>query len=262
MEILIDSYAESNYNAYEGLGVAYSNIGQSFTASIDCILSSAKFYIRKNGSPTAEVYARIRAHSGTYGTSSVPGAVLATSNGVYMGSLGTSFNLQTFTFTGANQITLEQGQYYTVELYTTLNGVFSNYMEIGFDSTSPTHSGNCFFANSSLSARDVVFYVYGTEIPEAGLFEIQNVESLSSIENIAIEQNSGIFVLNPISCISTIESIWLEGYLYTEGITCETTNQGIEMSEDIPATWGCKVIVEDIKIRAKVHNNKIKGVIQ
>ena len=67
---LIDSFSEANVNDYNTLynGV-YTFLGQSFTNTNAGVLDSAKFYLKKSGSPTGSVYAKVYAHTGTYGTS-------------------------------------------------------------------------------------------------------------------------------------------------------------------------------------------------
>ena len=76
-----DWHTEGHYNAladiYAGGNPA---VGQSFTGN-GLILNSAEFYLKKKGSPTGNAVVKIYAHSGTYGTSSVPtGSALATSD--------------------------------------------------------------------------------------------------------------------------------------------------------------------------------------
>jgi len=105
---LIDFYSESNFSSQDGLSSAYSTgHAQSFTCGFNCNLDSAKFYFSKGGSPTGNAYAKVYAHSGTYGTSSVPtGAALATSDAVDVSGLSAALNLKTFNFSGANRISL------------------------------------------------------------------------------------------------------------------------------------------------------------
>ena len=91
MSTIIDSYSESNYvTAGYGMSPLGYGVGQSFTGD-GKTLSSVKFYARKVGSPTGNIYAKIFAHSGTYGTSSVPtGTELAVSGAVDVTTISTS----------------------------------------------------------------------------------------------------------------------------------------------------------------------------
>ena len=82
-QTLIDSYPSSNYDQDQYLGSNnFVGYGQSFTTTGSVLkLSSCKFYLVKVGSQTGAMYAKVYAHSGTYGTSSIPtGSALATSD--------------------------------------------------------------------------------------------------------------------------------------------------------------------------------------
>jgi hypothetical protein len=65
---LIDSYSETNQNSTVTIsaGLATKMVGQSFTSN-GWVLSSCKFYLRKNNSPTGSVYAKLYSHTGTFG---------------------------------------------------------------------------------------------------------------------------------------------------------------------------------------------------
>jgi hypothetical protein len=161
--VLDDSYSESNYTDGIAVTSAYNpEVGQSFTSS-GGTLNSVRLYLNKTGSPTGSAYAKIYAHSGTYGTSSVPtGAALATSDALNVATLTGSPVLTTLTFSGANKITLSPATYYVVTLSFT-GGDGSNYPSAGFDDSSPSHSGNAALYDGSWSGADtvdVIFYVY------------------------------------------------------------------------------------------------------
>src|SRR4051794_23390494 len=103
MATLIDSYSETNKSNISFVYTA-NYLGQSFTGT-GLAIGSAQWYMRKSGSPSGNLVAKIYAHSGTYGTNSLPtGVALATSDVVNSTTLPTSFTLVTFTFSGANQI--------------------------------------------------------------------------------------------------------------------------------------------------------------
>lgn len=159
MATIIDSYSESNFVTDTTI-----TVGQSFTGDGQT-LDSAKFYLKREGSPSGNVVAKIYAHSGTFGTSSLPtGAALATSDNVDVSTIGTgSYALVDFPFSGANRITLANGTKYVVVWETSFT--FPNYVHIGYDSTSPTHGGNFSFFSGGVwnveNTRDLLFYVYG-----------------------------------------------------------------------------------------------------
>lgn len=164
-EVIADSYSESNASAYTHLSGPGSNIksGQSVTGD-GRVLNNAVFYIKKVGSPTGYVYAKIYAHTGTFGTSSKPtGAALAVSDGIDASTLDTDYALVTFAFNGANKITLVNGTKYVVTIEYD-NGIYNvDWIHCGNDYTSPTHDGNIsFYVDEwvAYSDYDLCFYVY------------------------------------------------------------------------------------------------------
>lgn len=109
--VTVDSYSEANRDSeWSIFGAASSAVSQSFTAT-GVTLDSAKFYLRKSvGSPTGNATAILYAHSGTFGTNSVPtGSALATSDPFDVSTLTSSFQLATFNFTGVNRYALVNG---------------------------------------------------------------------------------------------------------------------------------------------------------
>ena len=165
-EFLVDSYNESNYDAISSLyNGGATALGNSFTASKSGRISSCKFYLRKTGSPTGNATAVLYAHTGTYGTSSVPtGSALATSGNFDVSTLTTDFQLITFSF--STGYVLNKGTYYC-QVCNYDGGNVSNALQIGRDDSSPTHSGNTMYYQggwNALSGVDTVFYVYATLI--------------------------------------------------------------------------------------------------
>ena len=140
-ETLIDTYNESNWNTGDTVYSAYPMHYQSFTGKY--ILTSCKFYFKKVGSPTGSMTARLYAHSGTFGTSSIPtGPALAESGSIDVSTLsGTTKALITFNFTGANRYKMVDGTKYCIVIYYD-GGNSSNYVEFAIDTSSPTHGGN------------------------------------------------------------------------------------------------------------------------
>jgi hypothetical protein len=160
---LDDSYSESNDvpGAEAFLSASYATeAGQCFTSG-GGELDSAKFYLKKDGSPTGNATAKVYAHSGTYGTSSIPtGAALATSDNFDVATLTTSMQLVTLSFTGANRITLS-ATYYCVDL-AYAGGGETDYVMLGNDTSSPSHGGNAFdnYGGWTAQVYDGIFYVY------------------------------------------------------------------------------------------------------
>lgn len=167
--VLIDSYSESNYSGWDRLNDDNGNIwGQSFTNTNSVTLDSVKFYLSNNdtggythsGSAVAKLYLM----AGTWGSTGVPtGSVLATSDTYDTSSLGSSFGLVTFSFSGANRIVLSATTYYVIVLnFSPSTG--GDAILFGYDNTSPTFVGNaCDYLGAwyyNLSER-FIFYVYG-----------------------------------------------------------------------------------------------------
>ena len=166
----LSSYSESNQDSTQNLGDGTTTgVAQSFTTpaatantnAIGCF-ALAKFYLKKNGSPTGNITAKLYAHSGTLGTSSVPtGAALATSNTVAASTLTTSYQLISFPFPESNWFQFTANTNYVIALEYS-GGDASNYVQVGYDSSSPSHGGNkSTFASavwSAQSGHDCCFY--------------------------------------------------------------------------------------------------------
>lgn len=168
MALLTDNYPISNRNTDASIGESVGeSVGQSFTGSGNT-LDSVVFYLVKFNSPVGTAKAKIYAHSGTFGTSSVgSGVALATSTTeLDVSTLTTSPSSVTFSFTGNDKITLENGTKYVVVVETT-SSVSGGFYYLAVDSSSPTHNGNLagYFSSSwySQSGMDIIFYVYVDE---------------------------------------------------------------------------------------------------
>lgn len=173
---VIDSYSEEYYNGSvivrSGSEVAY---GQSFTGR-DSKLYYGMFFVNKVGSPTGNAYAKLYAHSGEYGTDSVPtGEALATSEPLDVSEFAStpSRALEAFDFSGDQRYILETGIPYCIT-FEYSGGDADNYCLIGMDTSSPSHFGNTFskLASSAWAADidcDVCFYVGGEATPTLGV---------------------------------------------------------------------------------------------
>ena len=164
-DIIIDEYDESNQSSYTDLsGGAGENIetGQSITGN-GRDLKSLIAYVLKNGSPTGNAVAKLYAHSGTFGTSSVPtGSALATSDNVDVAALSGSYDNVTFNF--PTPYTLVDGTKYFITIAFS-GGSSGNSLRWGLDNSAPTHNGNFAYYVSSwvaLSTEDLIFSVIGT----------------------------------------------------------------------------------------------------
>lgn len=186
-----DTYAASNADAttslYSGTKVRY---GQSFTATFSGLLESMQFTLSKFGAPTGNATAKIYAHSGVLGTSSVPtGGALATSDNFDVSTLATSGALTTLTFSGANRYAIVAGTNYCIELLYS-GGDATNYIKIGTDTSTPTHVGNAFYYDGSYTA------VAGTDTPfvvNASTYLTGAMSMIAGYPNIADAEREGHF---------------------------------------------------------------------
>jgi hypothetical protein len=161
---------ENSMAGYTGYSIV---VGQSFTGDGKKI-TEAYIYCNKGyaQTPIGNVYLKIYAHTGTFGTSSLStGSALATSDAIDATTLenGNPLVLTKFTFSGANQITLTNGTYYVLRVEFS-GGDGSNHINVGFDQNG-THAGNksvqsygdSYYAEADY---DLIFYVIGEEAGE------------------------------------------------------------------------------------------------
>lgn len=160
---VVDSYSETNSNGALAIILTKTHIGQSFDSGVGNKLSRVKFSLKKNGTPVGNMVVEIYAHTGTYGSTGTPtGDVMATSDNVNASILTTTEAVITFTFSGANQIALTASTNY-VAAVTGIAGDITNSVQVGVDTTSPTHGGNGVNQSSGVWAaeatQDYPFYV-------------------------------------------------------------------------------------------------------
>jgi len=208
---IISSYSETNQNSVFGSVDANQNcrVSQSFTPSATYTLDSVKFYVKKEDTETGNTYAEIYAHTGTYGTSSVPtGTVLATSDAVSIAStFTTNLTLVTYNFSGANRITLTSGTQYVVVYY---NSGTDTTTFVGLDDTSPTHGGNLAGKQSTCtswtaySGSDMIHYIYAEDVAGGGDPITYSSSSYNEIilASTLIKDSMWLFI------IGTFGSIW------------------------------------------------------
>jgi hypothetical protein len=173
---LVDSYSETNYSAGENIKdmIPADNWGESaqvahsFYNTNALKIVEAKFYLKKVGSPTGNIHAYLYAINGAYGGGDdVPtGTALATSDDFDVSTLTTSYTVVSFTFSGSEQYEMEAETAYVIVCSAMSSGTLDsgNYFIVGFDGTSPTHTGNGArnrHGNWAAQSYDVCFYVYG-----------------------------------------------------------------------------------------------------
>lgn len=154
-------YDAANQDATTPLNNTNTAVGQSFTGNGKKLVS-ASFMLSKTASPTGTAVAKLYAHTGTYGTSSIPtGPVLATSKTVDVSTLTGTLTLTAFNFgVGERPVLVDTTNYVIVVEYTA--GTAVNYVNVGTDTSTPSHPGNFSIYAASWSAvagTDAVFRV-------------------------------------------------------------------------------------------------------
>lgn len=173
--VLLDSYSQTNQDGYADWYATspYGEYGtsQSFTTPNDGIsynLDKSTFYLRTSSSNSCNMVSKLYTHSGSYGSTSYPsGTALATSDTVNWNVLTSSFVLIDFTFSTPYTMDINSNYVITVET----DCAYPTIGNIGYDSSSPTHSGSASHTNGGSGvwesqSYDVVFYVYGTDSEE------------------------------------------------------------------------------------------------
>ena len=229
--VTIDSYSESNRSQelvmfYDSPSNFRTHAAQSFTCTYGITLHSCKFYLKKLGSyvETKSIYAKVYSHTGAYGTSSLPGSLLATSDAVTVSSLSTSLSLITFSFSGTNQITLSPNTYYVLDFDYTTATATDDYVQISYDYTSSSHSGNISdYGDGSWAAtsgNDLCFYIYGSSTTPAVTTEnCSNIAYNSATGNGNITASGGVTVTR-------------RGFCYKEGTSGDPTTSDSTVYDD------------------------------
>ena len=167
MSTVIDSYSEATRDAANVVYSAVAAWGQSITGD-GLALQWVEWFIQRVNSPTGSCYAKLYAHSGVFGASSVPtGAALATSAPINVATLSGSYTLVRFKF--LTPYTLVNGTKYCIT-FEFSGGNASNYVNIGYDGSAPGHGGNAFYYTtgwSAYAAGDTCFYARSSTPTEA-----------------------------------------------------------------------------------------------
>lgn len=235
------SYSEANQDAATALNSGGTvGASQSFAGN-NGVLSSCRFMLKKTGSPTGTAVCKIYAHSGTFGTSSVPtGAALATSGTLDVSALFTTYALAEFKFTGASNITLNSGTNYVLTVEYS-GGSVGNTVDVGRDASAPGAAGNFATYNgvswTAVSGSDACFYVYtGGQVilnitNNGGTPTVRNALGCSTTINNAVSLN--VTVLNTIG--SPIQNARVA--IYKTSDNSEITNQLTNSSGQITASY-------------------------
>ncbi len=221
VDAILDTYDASNQSSSSAYGIAGSAnpwfIGQSFTAQAGKV-TTAEFMLSKTGAPPGNMYVEIYAHAGTFGTGSVgTGSPLATSDVISANSLTGSLSLVSFTFSGANQITLTGGTNYVIGVRHE-GGTTGNVINMGIDSTSPTHAGNRTVHQANAiwvaQASDAIFTLY-TELLGTYTSISSSMADGDATTN-RLTGGTGSFIAGKFSDDGMVESVTVTKSNYTE----------------------------------------------
>lgn len=140
----VQSYPNTNQDSELAIGNGTTDAaGQSFAASAGQLVK-AMFHLRKVGTPTGNATVNLYAHSGTFGTSSVPtgASLVATGNFDVSTLTGTLADVE-FVFQAAEFYDLLAATNYVIVLDCGgITGDGSNYVAVGYDNSAPTSAGN------------------------------------------------------------------------------------------------------------------------
>ena len=142
-------------------GGTYEGGAQSITGD-GTLLTNVVLKLRKVGSPTGNAYVKLYAHSGVFGTSSIPtGAALATSEPINVANLQAALTDEKIDFDDSEFYMLTIATKYVIAIEYS-GGTSSDYIELGYDAAG-VHSGNmATYAPSTwtpVAADDLYFYV-------------------------------------------------------------------------------------------------------
>jgi hypothetical protein len=162
--------------------------GQSFrNLVIGSKLKEVSFWMAKTGTPTSTLTAKLYAHSGTFGTSSIPtGAALATSDPISASVVSTTQGWIKFTFSGAQQYTMADNTDYVIAVE--ISGATSNSTNFVavYSNASNTYPGNwASWSGSAWTATattDIAFKLYTINPASTWKFTATNTNSNNIIK--------------------------------------------------------------------------------
>jgi hypothetical protein len=184
MTVIVANWPETNATSYSYVyGSPYYSFGQALKGTGGNVISSASFYLaitQSNGRPHQTIHVEIWSHAGVYGNGGKPDALLAQADtrdsyDFHSQAPGHPY-LETFTFSGANKIRLEnEVPYYLV--IRAEGGQSGSSICIYYDDSSPYfESGKYAYTGSVLPTtnwffyyeiRSLTFYLYQDDPPPA-----------------------------------------------------------------------------------------------
>jgi hypothetical protein len=151
-------YSDTNQDTDVSLNATNKKVGQTFLCldSESPWVSHAKFFLKKTGSPTGNMYARLYATSGGDPT----GSPLVSSEPIAASTVGGTYALVTFEFEDPYEISITTDYAIAIEYE---DGDGSDYITVGVDDSSPSFSlgeGYLYTTSWALQTWDVCFTLY------------------------------------------------------------------------------------------------------
>lgn len=159
----VDTFKDSYFDVNGSQGA------QDFLCSDNYTLDSVKIYVSKQAAVSGNLYAKIYAHTGTFGTDGKPtGSALATSDAVAFSSVALYGTREvTLNFSSSNRILLEADTYYCVVIMSDTSStgmrIYLSYQEDPtniYGTWSSSSDGSSWSVNTNM---DMPYFVYGIE---------------------------------------------------------------------------------------------------
>ena len=183
-------------------------------------MSQAGFYLEKaSGTPTFDLTSVLYAHSGTFGTSSVPtGTALATSTAINATALPAGASWVYFNFD--KTFTLVNGTSYCIAIHSSILGENPNFVYVYADNTAPTHPGNraAFSGSWTAPGGDLIFRVHTVSVPPASTavaYDSPNLTDGAATTN-RLGAGTGSFVAGKVSEMGVVDNFSWTANSYTE----------------------------------------------
>ncbi len=223
---LVDSYNdEIQLGKFIDIGDGTDDgAAQSFTG-LSGEMVRARVALSKVGSPTGNLVLNLYAHSGTFGTSSIPtGAVLAVSEVLDVSTLTTAETYVDFEFR-INRFTLVSATKYVLAVEYT-GGDVSNFVQVSVDDSFPSHAGNKSVLSSSTwtadSAVDLGFWVW-----VGGVVTIQATGTSDPVESEDLGPDPGI------TFIENLRPVEVTGVTEGTRVSVHRTSDNLEILNEL-----------------------------
>lgn len=190
---LVDSYAPTEDGDVDVYSGSITRVAQQFTATAGQ-LTHASFSIRKQGSPTGNVYIKLYANSGGAPT----GTALATSKAYDIADLTTSFAMAEFEFIDEYTLVAATDYHISVE-YT--GGDSSNRLEVEYlTAGSGSETCNTYVSSWSSQTYDCRFFVN-----RDGYVKINATDSNPSTYTMQIQPKGSVNIVNSVNLTITVK---------------------------------------------------------